>query len=182
MLPVGTIRVFWQQANDEKELIHNLINGGDMKFSTLILATVGTFLTTPAFADSEVFTGPYFGEVIRVIDGDTFEASIALWPTIAATVSVRLRGYDAPESFRPACPEEALQAVLATNAMEEVLPIGQEILIENVERDPFFGRVVADVSRVANVNSYSLAVLLENREAVQPWDPSQPDIDWCPEG
>ena len=114
-----------------------------------------------------------------MIDGDTFEARVEIWPTVSATVSVRLRGFDAPEISRPACEGERYQGTLARGAMEDLLPVGQAIVLEDVGPDSFAGRVVANVFRVADVNKVSLSILLERREAILPWDPSEPPIDWC---
>ena len=36
-------------------------------------------------------------DVVRTIDGDTFEARVLLWPGLEMTTHVRLRGIDAPE-------------------------------------------------------------------------------------
>jgi endonuclease YncB( thermonuclease family) len=36
-------------------------------------------------------------EVLRVLDGDTFEARLHLWPGLEVTTWMRLRGIDAPE-------------------------------------------------------------------------------------
>jgi endonuclease YncB( thermonuclease family) len=36
-------------------------------------------------------------EVLRTLDGDTFEARVHLWPGLEMTTRVRLRGIDAPE-------------------------------------------------------------------------------------
>jgi endonuclease YncB( thermonuclease family) len=130
---------------------------------------------------AEEFPGPYFGEVIRVIDGDTFEATVSLWPTITAKVSVRLKGFDAPELFRPKCEQERLQATLAKGHLSDLLPEGQIVSLRNVAADSFSGRVVADVDREANVNGVSLQILMQRRGAVIPWEPSEPDIDWCGE-
>jgi endonuclease YncB( thermonuclease family) len=148
-----------------------------MKKALLFLAM--SLFVTAANADDVRFPGPYFGEVVRVIDGDTFEARIEIWPTVSATVSVRLRGFDAPEILRPACEEERYQGALAKTAMEEVLPVGQSIALTEVGPDSFAGRVVADVQRVANVNRVSIDTLLENRDAIRPWNPDEPPIDWC---
>jgi micrococcal nuclease len=139
-----------------------------------------TLALTGFTAQADVqFAGPYLGEVVRVIDGDTFEARVDIWPTVSATVSVRLRGFDAPEIFRPACEQERLKATLAKADMEDLLPIGQAVVLESVGPDSFAGRVVADVFRVATVNKVALDILLERREAVQPWNPNEPPIDWC---
>lgn len=44
-------------------------------------------------------------EVVRVIDGDTLEARVHLWPGLEMMTRVRLRGIDAPE-LKAHCPEE----------------------------------------------------------------------------
>ena len=36
-------------------------------------------------------------EVLRTVDGDTFDARVALWPGVELNTRVRLRGIDAPE-------------------------------------------------------------------------------------
>jgi endonuclease YncB( thermonuclease family) len=36
-------------------------------------------------------------DVIRILDGDTFEARARVWPGLDITTKVRLRGIDAPE-------------------------------------------------------------------------------------
>lgn len=150
------------------------------KHRYLTLAVCGIVsVATPCQAEEYPFTGPYFGSVVRVVDGDTFEAKVELWPTISSTVSVRLKNFDAPELFRPACEEERLQATLAKAAMEELLATGQIVVLENVEPDSFSGRVVADIFRLATERKFSLNILLERREAIVPWDPDDEPIDWC---
>ncbi|MGC1487199.1 MAG: thermonuclease family protein [Albidovulum sp.] len=138
------------------------------------LASIG-----PVFAAQMEFPGPYFGEVIRVIDGDTFEAKIEIWPTISATVSVRLKGVDAPELRRSECPQERLGAAEAKDAMEDILPMGTRVRLENVEKDAFAGRVVADVFKQGEVRGSTLTTLMIRRAMVLPWVPGDPDIDWC---
>jgi endonuclease YncB( thermonuclease family) len=149
-----------------------------LRKTIVLLASLG-MMPNVGVARQTNFEGPYLGEVTRVIDGDTFEAEVAIWPRITSTISVRLRGFDAPELFRPACEKERYEATLAKQSMMSILPVGQVIVLENVEADSFFGRVIADVSRVANVNKYDLSVLLKNREAMRPWVPSEEPIDWC---
>src|SRR5690348_9640474 len=55
-------------------------------------------------------------EVLRVIDGDTFEARINLWPGLEVTTRVRLRGIDAPE-LRAHCDDERIKAEAARDAL-----------------------------------------------------------------
>jgi endonuclease YncB( thermonuclease family) len=83
-------------------------------------------------------------EVLRVIDGDTFEARVHLWPGLDITTRVRLRGIDAPE-FKARCAEERERAERAREALRAILQQG-EVGIAHVTLDKFGGRVVADAS------------------------------------
>jgi len=81
-------------------------------------------------------------EVLRVIDGDTFEARVHLWPGLDITTRVRLRGIDAPE-FRARCVDERAQAEAARDVLRTILDQG-EVRIAHVALDKYGGRVIAD--------------------------------------
>jgi endonuclease YncB( thermonuclease family) len=83
-------------------------------------------------------------EVLRVIDGDTFEARVNLWPGLDITTRVRLRGIDAPE-LKARCDDERIKAEGAREALRAVLDQG-EVAISRVTLDKYGGRVVADAS------------------------------------
>ena len=83
-------------------------------------------------------------EVMRVIDGDTFEARVHLWPGLDVTTRVRLRGIDAPE-LKARCGEERVKAEAARDALRAILDQG-EVGISRVMLDKYGGRVVADAS------------------------------------
>ena len=83
-------------------------------------------------------------EVMRVIDGDTFEARVHLWPGLDVTTRVRLRGIDAPE-LKARCGEERAKAEAAREALRAMLDQG-EVGISRVMLDKYGGRVVADAS------------------------------------
>jgi endonuclease YncB( thermonuclease family) len=83
-------------------------------------------------------------EVLRVIDGDTFEARVHLWPGLDVTTRVRLRGVDAPE-LKARCGEERVKAEAARDALRTILDQG-EVGISHVTLDKYGGRVVADAS------------------------------------
>ena len=51
-------------------------------------------------------------QVLRVIDGDTFEARVRIWPGMDVTTKVRLRGIDAPE-MHARCGDERAKALAA---------------------------------------------------------------------
>jgi endonuclease YncB( thermonuclease family) len=79
-------------------------------------------------------------DILRVIDGDTLEVRARLWPDLAMTTRLRLRGIDAPEQ-RGSCDHEHLLAEQATRRVESLVATGQW-LMTNVSRDKFGGRMV----------------------------------------
>jgi endonuclease YncB( thermonuclease family) len=80
-------------------------------------------------------------QVVRVLDGDTFEARVSVWPGIDITTKVRLRGIDAPE-LRARCAEERTRAQSARDALISLLAEGT-VGISRVTPDKYGGRVVA---------------------------------------
>lgn len=96
-------------------------------------------------------------EVIRAIDGDTFEARVHLWPGLDMTTRVRLRGIDAPE-LKAGCPQELDMARTASDALDAMLAQG-EVTIFNIGPDKYNGRVVADAAtkQTPNVSAALLA-------------------------
>ncbi|MET0670876.1 MAG: nuclease [Xanthobacteraceae bacterium] len=81
-------------------------------------------------------------EVLRVLDGDTFEARVHLWPGLNVTTRVRLRGIDAPE-LNARCMDERIKAEAARDALRSMLDRG-EVGIMRVALDKYGGRVLAD--------------------------------------
>jgi endonuclease YncB( thermonuclease family) len=146
----------------------------------MTLAAVALTLSSGiVYGDDPEFRGPYFGTVVRVIDGDTFEAKIEIWPTVSATVSVRLRGFDAPEISRTRCENEKALGEAAKIAMEELLPENQTVRLTNVGPDSFEGRVVAHVDRQVEVNFTSVGDRMLKEGHLRQWTPRDPAIDWC---
>jgi endonuclease YncB( thermonuclease family) len=96
-------------------------------------------------------------DVIRTIDGDTFEARVHLEPGLDLNTRVRLRGIDAPE-LKAACPQELQMAETATGALRAMLGEG-DVRIFNIGPDKYSGRIVADVTtrRTGNVSTAMLA-------------------------
>lgn len=96
-------------------------------------------------------------DVIRTIDGDTFEARVHLEPGVEPTTRIRLRGIDAPE-LKASCPQELQMAEAATDALRALLREG-EVTIFNIGPDKYSGRVVANAAtrRTANVSMAMLA-------------------------
>ncbi len=96
-------------------------------------------------------------DVIRTIDGDTFEAQVHLWPGLDMNTRVRLRGIDAPE-LKAACQQELRMAQAAGDALRALLEEGG-VTIYNIGPDKYNGRVVADASssRTPNISAALLA-------------------------
>ena len=85
----------------------------------------------------------YTADVIRVYDGDTLTAKVALWPSITVTTSVRLLGVDTPElRSKYACEKELAKAARAA-AIAWIA--GRPITIRNVRHGKYAGRVLAEV-------------------------------------
>jgi endonuclease YncB( thermonuclease family) len=95
-------------------------------------------------------------ELLRVIDGDTFEARVRIWPGMDVTTRVRLRGVDAPE-LHARCDDERVKAIAAREALAQILSEGS-IGISGVGQDKYGGRVDAAVS-TARTPDVSAAML-----------------------
>jgi len=96
-------------------------------------------------------------DVLRVIDGDTFEARVHVWPGLDITTRIRLHGIDAPE-LKARCAAERSMAEAARDALRDMLadsPVG----VSAITLDKYGGRVDADASTrsIANVSSELLA-------------------------
>jgi micrococcal nuclease len=105
---------------------------------TLLLLPI---LSTGTYATE--LAGPIEARVVRVIDGDTFEADALVWPGHTVRVNVRIRGIDAPE-LRTSCGAEKAAAVEARDVLATLLVSGS-VQVRNVGADKYYGRVVADV-------------------------------------
>ncbi len=88
--------------------------------------------------------GPIAVEVMRVIDGDTFEGRLRVWFGLEITTLIRLRNIDAPER-KARCAAEAQLAVEASQTLEDILHSGA-IILSDISLDKYAGRVLADVA------------------------------------
>jgi len=105
-------------------------------------AAVDTTGSVPATA---IFSrGIYPAEVLRIADGDTFEARVQVWPGIAITTKVRLRGIDTPE-LKARCAQERAKAEAARTKLAALLSQGG-VELSRVGLDKFGGRIDAAAS------------------------------------
>ena len=105
----------------------------------------------------------YPAQVLRVIDGDTFDARVRIWPGMEAVTRVRLRGADAPE-MKARCDAERRKAVAARDALARMLDAGA-VGIRDVTRDKYGGRVDANASAAgtADIGDALIALGLARR-------------------
>ena len=82
--------------------------------------------------------------MIRIIDGDTFEARVRVWPGIDIDTKVRLRGIDAAE-LHARCGDELAKAEAARTALQTILAQG-DVRLSQVGIDKYGGRVDAAVA------------------------------------
>ncbi len=115
-------------------------------FDTARAAASDSEPTTPVAANSRKLDLQtiYPAEVVRVVDGDTFQARVQVWPGLSVDTKVRLRGIDAPE-LHARCGDEYAKAQAARAALETILAAGG-VTISRVGIDKYGGRVDALVA------------------------------------
>ena len=89
------------------------------------------------------FDGPVRAEVMRIIDGDTFEVSARIWLGEAVDVRVRIEGIDAPE-LHANCAEELRRAEAGRDYLSRRIA-GGEVELRDVRYDKYGGRIRAVV-------------------------------------
>jgi endonuclease YncB( thermonuclease family) len=123
----------------------------------IALATARTVgVATPALAGRLDPGLSYPAEVLRIIDGDTFEARVRVWPGLDVDTKVRLRGIDAAE-LHARCSDELAKAQAARTALQTILAEGG-VTISRVGVDKYGGRVDAAIA-TRNTADVSAAML-----------------------
>jgi endonuclease YncB( thermonuclease family) len=95
-------------------------------------------------------------DVLRIIDGDTFEARVRVWPGLDVDTKIRLRGIDAAE-LHARCPDELARAQAARAALQTILADGG-VTISRVGVDKYGGRIDATIA-TRNTPDVSAAML-----------------------
>ncbi len=122
------------------------------------------------------FPGPYPAQLVRVVDGDTFEARVRVWFGQEVATLVRIRGIDAPE-LKSRCAREAQTAAQARDLLRDFLTSG-EIRLRDVSADKYFGRVVASVEIVDGDAADDVAGLMMAAKLVRAYGGGQ-RASWC---
>jgi len=103
--------------------------------------------------------------IVKVYDGDTFHANINnVHPLIGDTVSIRVKGIDAPE-IRGSRPCEKAKAKEAKAFVIDKLSNAKKIELTNIQRGKYF-RILADVL----IDGQNLAEMLITAGLAVPYD------------
>ncbi len=131
-------------------------------------------LLNAAYADDSgrYFSGPVDAHVDRVIDGDTFEASAAIWIGQTIAIRVRIAGMDAPE-LRARCDSERGRAQAARAYLSRRIE-GGTVKLSAVRNDKYGGRVDAVVADAQG----DIAAQMIRAGLARPYDGGHRD-SWC---
>ncbi|MDH4225862.1 MAG: thermonuclease family protein [Deltaproteobacteria bacterium] len=87
--------------------------------------------------------GPYPAIVERVIDGDTIQTAIELWPGLVQHIHLRLLGVNAPEIHgKNIAPCEKAAGQKAKAFVERLLQGAKTIIVTQVKPDKYGGRAL----------------------------------------
>ena len=110
-----------------------------MRRTLLTLILAGIICTPAAAAD-------YAWPVVKVVDGDTVKVDASAdMPPELASINVRLRGVDTPETWRPKCDGERKAGGAATAFVKRRIAEAGRIVVRDPEWGKFGGRVIADL-------------------------------------
>ena len=94
----------------------------------------------PTTINTQLAVGMHPAEVLRVLDGDTFEARVRVWPGLDITTKIRLRSIDAPELKAHCADERSLAESSCAHALKMMLAEGG-VAVSHVGLDKYGGRV-----------------------------------------
>lgn len=115
----------------------------------LLLALFFNATASTASPRRDVLPGPVFGEVIDVLDGDTFAVRMKVWIGQEVETHVRLAGIDTPE-LRGKCAAERAKAAAAKQALADLLADGK-VTLYNIRLEKYAGRVLAQATNTSGV-------------------------------
>lgn len=117
--------------------------------------------------------GPYKGEVLEAVDGDTLAVRVRIWLGQDVTIKVRLVGLDTPE-LHARCEAERTAAEAARTALASLTAHGP-VTLTNIRNDKFGGRVLADVQNAAGLDLASNLIATGYGRAYK----GKTRLSWC---
>lgn len=119
-------------------------------------------------------TAVVFMRIISVIDGDSLKVDMppdCIYEQVCKNLSVRLVGFDTPETHQPHCPEEKALGLRAMAMTKEMFKPGDTIVLSNLKKDKY-GRLLAEAGALkTRLIAAGLAIPYEGGHK----DPKQ----WC---
>ena len=135
--------------------------------SRIVLAfALALAVAVPAYAEH-----PHEARVLRVIDGDTFEAEIIVGQDVFLRNRVRFPAIDAPE-WSDACASARNLYERSKQRLEQLA--GERVLLSNI-RKGWYGRVIADVH---SMDGEDIAAVLLQEGLVRAYHGHR--SPWCP--
>jgi len=107
-----------------------------------IAVIVGAVVYAPRLCAAETF-GPYAADLVRVIDGDTIEVDLHVYPGSMQRVSIRENGINTPEK-RTKLQCEKVAGIAATLEAAHFLS-GKHLVVENLRPGKYVGRMLGNV-------------------------------------
>ena len=135
-----------------------------------MLLIICFIITSPSYAHENA----YRAKILRIIDGDTFEADINIFINLTARYHIRIADIDTAEINRSQCALERQAGKQAKIRLAELLPINSIVTLAELEFDSF-GRIVSHVHHDVWGNIGTL-LLAENH--ARPYDASIKNF-WC---
>ena len=106
--------------------------------TALRIALAAALIAGVAHANPEHY-GPYRATDPRVIDGDTIEITVHVWPGISIRTALRLDGVDAPEITAATACERALAAAARDGVVRMIA--GAPLAADAIAPDKYGGRM-----------------------------------------
>jgi endonuclease YncB( thermonuclease family) len=137
-------------------------------YAGLVAATVALHATAGDYGSVEV------KKINRITDGDTINVTIPEWPPILGDhASVRVIGIDAPE-MRSACEAERAKAVIAKQALADLIHSAKVVRLEKMKRDVHFR-----IDAVVTVDGADVAPQLIKAGYVRAYSGKAARSSWC---
>lgn len=122
---------------------------------------------------AENYGSEIISEIVDVYDADTFRVNINGYPPIIGkSISIRVKGIDAPE-IRGKCEYEKAAAQKAKQFTEQMLRSSKLVELKNIERGKYF-RILADVY----IDGERLAKELIDKGLARPYSGGK-RLGWC---
>ena len=103
------------------------------------------FFALIASAQAAETYGPYSAKVLRVIDGDTIQVAVAIWPGLSQVTKLRLAGVNTPEKRGKVSDCEKRAGRAATAFTQDFLRGARIVTVSGVRPGKYAGRMLGSI-------------------------------------